>query len=81
MRRMRWKTHFYVKKDTSNIAGFKTRNYPTQCKELQNFEKDLPDTIRLIEFWIIKDIIQRKQKGHFEYKIITRYLCLCRQDY
>ena len=72
LRKERYKQHRY---------GFKTRNYPTQCKELQNFEKDLPDTIKLTEFWIIKDIIQRKQKGHFEYKIITRCLCLCRQDY
>ena len=45
IKRMRWKVHFYLKKDTNNIAytnyGFKTRNYPRQCKEPQNFEKDL----------------------------------------
>ena len=66
IKRMRWKAHFYQKKDTSNIAytnyGFKTRNYPLQCKELQNFEKDLLDTIKLIKFQIVKDNFQRKLK-------------------
>ena len=64
IKRMRWKAHFYLKKDTSNIVytnyGFKTRNYPPQCKELQNFEKDLLDTIKLIRFRIVKDSFQRK---------------------
>ena len=61
---MQWKAHFYLKKDTSNIAytnyGFKARNSPLQCKELQNFEKDLLDTIKLIKFRIVKDSFQRK---------------------
>ena len=39
------------KKDKCNIAypnyGFKTKNYPSQCKELQSIEKDLLDTIIL----------------------------------
>ena len=39
-----------------------TRNYPPQCKELQNFEKDLLDTVKLIKFWIVKDNFQRKPK-------------------
>ena len=43
IKRMQWKVHFYLEKDTSNIAytnyGFKTRNYPLQCKELQNLKK------------------------------------------
>ena len=47
IKQMLWKAHFHLKKDTSNIGyanyGFKTRNYPPQCKELQNFEKDLLD--------------------------------------
>ena len=66
IKRMRWKTHFYLKKDASNIAytnyGFKTRSYPPQCKELQNSEKDLLDTIKLIKFQIAKDNFQRKMK-------------------
>ena len=64
VKRMQWKAHFYIKKDKSNIAYtnyvFKTRNYPPQCKELQNFEKDLLDTIKLIKFWIVKNSFQRK---------------------
>ena len=63
---MRWKARFYLKKDTSNIAyinyDFKTRDYPPQCKELQNFEKDLLDTIKLIKFRIVKGSFQRKLK-------------------
>ena len=64
IKQIRWNVHFYLKKDTSNIAytnhGFKTRNYPPQCKELQNFEKDLLDTTKLIKFLIVKDSFQRK---------------------
>ena len=48
IKRMRWKAHFYMTKNASNIAqtncGFKAMNYPRQCKELQNFEKGLLDT-------------------------------------
>ena len=66
IKRMWLKAHFYRKKDTSNITytnyGFKTRNYPPQSKELQNFEKDLLDTIKLIKFRIAKDNFQRKLK-------------------
>ena len=51
---MRRKAQFYLKKDTSNIANtnnsFKTKNYPSQCKELQNFKKDFLDTINLRKF-------------------------------
>ena len=64
IKRMRWKANVYLKKDTSNIAytnyGLKTRNYPPQRYELQNFEKDLLDTIKLIR--IAKDNFQRKLK-------------------
>ena len=66
IKRMRWKAHFYLKKDARNIDytnyGFKTRNYRPQCKEPQNFEKDLLDTIKLIKFKIVKDNFQRKLK-------------------
>ena len=66
IKQMLWKAHFHLKKDTSNIGyanyGFKTRNYSLQCKELQNFEKDLLDTIKLIKFRIVKDNFQRKLK-------------------
>ena len=66
IKRMRWKAHFSLKKDTSSIAyanyDFKTRHYPLQCKELQNFEKDLLDSMKLIKFRIVKDNLQRKLK-------------------
>ena len=43
---------------------FKKKNYPSQCKELQNFEKDLLDTIKLKRFRIFIDNFQRKLKDH-----------------
>ena len=68
IKRMHWKAHFYLKKVASNIAytnyGFKTRNCASQCKELQNFEKDLLDIIKLIKFQIVKDNFQRKLKEY-----------------
>ena len=66
IKQIRWKVHFYLNKDRCNIAytiyDFKTRNYPSQCKELQNFEKALLDTIKLIKLWIDEDNFQRKLK-------------------
>ena len=66
IKRMRWKAHFYLKKDTSSIAytkySFKTMNYPPQCKKLQKYEKDLLDTMKLIKFRIVKENFQRKLK-------------------
>ena len=89
IKRMRWKAHFHLKKNTSHIAyinyDFKTKNYPSQSKELQNFEKDLLDTIKLIKSWIVKDPFQRKLKESisniksslgvyaFDYKITNIY--------
>ena len=55
IKQMKWKAHFYLRKDKSNIAytkyGFKTRTYPLQFRDLQEFEKDLLDTIKLMKFW------------------------------
>ena len=67
---MRRKAQLYLKKDTNNIANtnnsFKTKNYPSQCKELQNFKKDFLDTIKLQEIKKIQEssrqIFQRKLK-------------------
>ena len=59
IKQIRWKVHVYLKKDTRNITyknyGFKTRKYPSQCKELQKFEKFLLDIIKLIKFRISKE--------------------------
>ena len=64
IKRMRWKAHFYLKKDPSSITytsyGFKTWIYLPQCKELQNFEKGLLDPIKLIKFRVVKNSFQRK---------------------
>ena len=89
IKQTRWKAHFYLKKNTSHISyinyDFKTKNYPSQSKELQNFEKDLLDTIKLIKSWIVKDLFQRKLKEDisnikssldvylFDYKITNIY--------
>ena len=46
----------------SHKFGFKTKNYPSQSKQLQNFEKDLLDTFKVIKPWIVKDTFQIKLK-------------------
>ena len=87
IKRMRWMAHFYLKKNTSQISyiNYDFKNYPSQSKELQNFEKDLLDTIKLIKSWIVKDPFQRKLKEGisnikssldvyaFDYKITNIY--------
>ena len=64
IQQIRWNVQVYLKKDTRNIAytnyGFKTRNYPSQCKNLKKLEKVLLDTIKLIKFWIAEHNFQRK---------------------
>ena len=64
IKRMRWKAHFYLKKNASHISyinyDFKTKNY--NPKNYKNFDKNLLDTIKLIKSWIVKNPFQRKLK-------------------
>ena len=66
IKHIRWKVHVYLKKDTRNISYinycFKTRNYPSRCKELQKFQKVVLDITKLTKCLISKDNFQRKLK-------------------
>ena len=44
--------------------GFKSKNCPTQIKELEEFEKDLLDIIKSIKFRNINDKYQNLMKAH-----------------
>ena len=52
---MRWKAHFFLnnneKKNKEEVKretfGFKSKHHPGQLKELDNFEKDLFNTVKL----------------------------------
>ena len=53
IRRMRWKAFFFNKKtetDEVKTYGFKTDNCPPQDPSLMNFERDVADMIRNIQF-------------------------------
>ncbi len=75
IKRIRWKAHFFLnsedsKKDsnkdeerfTENNFGFKTKNTPPQCIELEKFEEDLLNLVKTIKFKKINDEFQTKLK-------------------
>ena len=43
-------------------CGFKSRKCPQQCRELENFEKDLLEIVKNIKFRTIKDNCHGKRK-------------------
>ena len=66
IKRMHWKAFFHLNKSGKNEIetekfGFTSRNCPPQCKELQNFEKDLYNIITCIKY--------RKLEGFFRTKM------------
>ena len=66
---MRWKAHFFINsssnqhKQDRNTFGFKSRNHPKQCKELDGFEKDLLDMVKAIKFTKHTDKFQAQIKA------------------
>lgn len=67
IKRMRWKAHFFLNetKDSvnRNTFGFKSRNHPKQCKEIENFEKDVLETVKTIKFKRSRDEFQTKMRN------------------
>ena len=64
---MRWKAFFHLNKNDKNEIetekfGFKSKNCPPQCKELQNLKKDLFNIISCIKYRESKDNFQTKMK-------------------
>ena len=68
IKRMSWKAFFHLNKNGKNEMetekiGFKSKNCPPpQCKELQNFEKDLQNIITCIKYRKSTDCFQTKMK-------------------
>ena len=65
IKRMRWKAFFHLNKNGKNEIetekfGFKSKNCPPQRKVLQNFEKDLYNTIICIKYRKSEDRFQTK---------------------
>ena len=69
---MSWKAHSFKEDENQNTKtekenyGFKTRKYPPQCKEIENFEKDPMNIVRNIKFQENTDEFQRKLKKDIE---------------
>ena len=70
IRRMRWKAKNYLKNDKHDDSnerkenyGFKTRNCPGQCKELNEFENDLLSMIKTVKFRKVNDSFQSRLKA------------------
>ena len=76
IKRMRWKTYFYLNKETEEkqqkyTFGFKSRHHTPQCNLLEEFEKDV--------FYIIKSIkfrkVSRETKGRLiKNQKVTQYV-------
>ena len=72
IKRIRWKAYFFLKSEeltsqnieieVENNFGFKTKNTPPQCTELDKFEEDLLNLVKTIEFKNINSEFQKKLK-------------------
>ena len=67
IKRMRWKMYWINNKNDDNTPsketfGFKSRNTPPPCRELENLESDLLDLFESIEFRNNYDDFQHKLK-------------------
>ena len=65
IKRMRWKTYFYLNKEIEekqqkNTFAFKSRHHPPQCNLLEDFEKDVFDSIKSIKFRKVRKKFQEK---------------------
>ena len=66
IKRMRWKAHFLINGDSTETKketdGFKSKQYPSQIKELDVFEKDLLQLVKAVKFRNRNDKFQNQQK-------------------
>ena len=68
LRRMRWKTRFFLKEQcatnpSKETYDFKTRLLPKQCNELEQFVKDLFNVVKIVEFNNKRDKFQVQLKN------------------
>ena len=66
IKRMRWKAHFFINGDSTETKketyGFKSKQYPSQIKELDMFEKDLFELVKSVKFRNSNDEFQNEIK-------------------
>ena len=65
---MRWKALFFFKeqnaaKPSKETYSFKSRSFPKQCKELEQFEKDLYNVVKMVKFNNKRDQFQAELKN------------------
>ena len=71
LRRMRWKAWFLLKeqcatKPSKKTYGFKSRSFPEQCIELEQFEKDVFNVVKIVEFNNKRDKFQAQLKNDID---------------
>ena len=63
---MRWKSQFFINDDSTEMKkqayGFKSKQYPSQIKELDMFEKDLSELVKTVKFRTRNDKFQNEMK-------------------
>ena len=63
---MSWETHFVINVDLTKtkkgIYDFKSKQYPSQIKELDIFEKDLFELVKTVKFGNRNDKLQNEMK-------------------
>ena len=67
LKRLRWKAHFFLKNediavDIENTFGFKTKNTPPTCEELEKFEEELLNLVKTLKFKNTPSEFQNKLK-------------------
>ena len=67
---MHWKAHYFLNDNEKNkeeakreTFGFKSKHYPGQLRELDNFEKDLFNVVTSLKFRKLNDSFQGKMKS------------------
>ena len=73
IKRMCWKAHFFQNdaNNTSNrmvkeICGFKSKQHPGQCKEIETFEKNLYNIVSSLKYRKSTDDFQEQMKEDIE---------------
>ena len=66
--RMWWKEHFFLngeneENNTKKSFGFKSKQHPPTCTELEHFEKDLINIINNVKFANSKNSFQKKVRA------------------
>ena len=77
LRRMRWKTHFFLNPDTTSSTketyGFKSTKNPSPIEELKDFEDDMLKMIQSVKFKQVNNpFLNRLKKRHRPYQKWTQ---------